>query len=85
MTSYKSFFKYLCPLIALSPYLALAQHGEPIDVSKCFSNILIVGRAADGASKESSQTFEVGGTLWPKQPSKATDASIYESGNAMES
>jgi hypothetical protein len=41
MTSYKSFFKYLCPLIALSPYLALAQHGEPIDVSKCFSNILI--------------------------------------------
>jgi hypothetical protein len=41
MTNCKSLLKALCLLTTLSPYFALAQHGEPLDVSKCFSNILV--------------------------------------------
>jgi hypothetical protein len=42
MTTCRSLFKALMfVLVSLSPYSAFAQHGEPIDVNQCFSNILV--------------------------------------------
>jgi hypothetical protein len=38
---HRGFLLKLSALIMFFPYTALAQHGEPFDVSKCFSNILV--------------------------------------------
>lgn len=51
MTNGKFLRALSCLLITFSPYLALAQHGEPLDVSKCFSDIL-VDKRTDYSHKE---------------------------------